>query len=80
MKIRELGVVRVESVFIREGFRPQDAYDLRLETAQFTKESTAMNLLNIFQDIMASYRVSIKMWSLFEGQFLCNISIALNED
>lgn len=49
------------------------AYDLRLETAQFTKESTAMNLLNIFQDIMASYRVSIKMSSLFAGQFLNNI-------
>ena len=80
MKIRELGVVRVESVFIREGFRPQGAYDLRLETAQFTKESTAMISLSIFQDIMASYKVSIKMSSLFAGQFLNNIQTTLNED
>ena len=42
MKIRELGVVKEESVFILEDFRPQDAYDLRLGTAQFTKESTVM--------------------------------------
>jgi hypothetical protein len=38
MKIRELGVVKVESVFIRDAFRPQDVYGLRLGTAQFTKE------------------------------------------
>lgn len=56
MKIRELGVVKVEYVFIREGFRKQDAYDLRLGTAQFSKESTAMILFNIFQDIIASYK------------------------
>ena len=79
MKIRELGEVRVESVFIREDFRPQDVYDLRQVTAQFTKESTAMISLNIFQDIMASYKVSIKMSSLFAGQFLNNISVALKE-
>lgn len=79
MKIRELGVVKVESVFIREDFRPLDAYDLRLGTAQFTKESTVMILLNIFQDIMASYKASIKMSSLFAGRFLCNILTVLNE-
>ena len=79
MKIRELGVVKVEYVFIREGFRKQDAYDLRLGTAQFSKESTAMILFNIFQDIIASYKVSIKMSSLFAGQFLYIISTALNE-
>ena len=79
MKIRVLGVVKVESVFIREGFRQQDAYDLRLGMAQFTKESTAMILLNIFQDAMASYKESIRISSLFAGQFLHNISIALNE-
>ena len=79
MKIRELGVVKEESVFILEDFRPQDASDLRLGMAQFTKESTAMISLNIFQDIMASYKVSIRISSLFEGQFLHNISIALNE-
>ena len=79
MKIRELGVVKVEYVFIREDFRQQDAYDLQLGTAQFTKESTAMISLNIFQDIMASYKVSIKMSSLFAGQFLNNISAALKK-
>ena len=79
MKTREHGAVRVEYVFIREGFRKQDAYDLRLGTAQFSKESTAMILFNIFQDIIASYKVSIKMSSLFAGQFLYIISTALNE-
>ena len=53
--------MKEESVFIREDFRPQDAYDLRLGTAQFTKESTAMISLNIFQDIMALYKVSIRI-------------------
>jgi len=80
MKIKELGVVKVGSVFIREGFRPQDAYDLRLGTALFTKESTAMISLNIFQDIMVSYKVSIRISSLFAGQFLHNISVVLSED
>ena len=79
MKIRELGVVKDESVFTHEDFRPQDASDLRLGMAQFTKESTAMISLNIFHDIMASYKVSIKISSLFAVQFLHNISIALNE-
>ena len=79
MKIREHGVEKAEYVFIREDFRQQDAYDLQLGTAQFTKESTAMISLNIFQDIMASYKVSIKMSSLFAGQFLCNISTVLKE-
>lgn len=73
MKIKELGVVKVESVFIQEDFRPQDAYVLRQGTAQYTKELTAMISLSIFQDIMASYKVSIKMSSLFAGQFLNNI-------
>ena len=77
MKIRELGVVKEESVFIREDFRPLDACDLRQETVQFTKELIVMISLNIFQDIMASYKVSIKMSSLFAGQFLNNISTAL---
>lgn len=79
MKNRELGVVKVESVSIHEGFHPQDAYDLRQGTAQFIKESTAMISLNIFQDIIASYKVSIRISSLFAGQFLHNISVALNE-
>ena len=79
MKIRELGGVKVESVFIREDFRPLDVYDLQQVTAQFTKESTAMISLNIFHDIMALYKVSIKISSLFAGQFPHNISVALNE-
>ena len=79
MKIKELGVVKVEYVFIREAFRPQDVYDLRQGTDQFIRESTAMISLNIYQDIMASYKVSIKMSSLFAGQFLNNISTALKE-
>ena len=79
MKIKELGVVKVESVFIHEDFRLQDAYDLRLETAQFTKESTAMISLNIFQDIIASYKVSIRISNLSAGQFPHNILVALNE-
>ena len=79
MKIKELGVVKVESVFIHEDFRLQDAYDLRLETAQFTKESTAMISLNIFQDIMDLYKVSTRILSLFAGQYLYNILVALNE-
>ena len=79
MKIRALGVVKVESVFIREGFRPQVVCDLQLGTVQFTKELTAMISLNIFHDIMASYKVSIKISSLFAGQFPHNISVALNE-
>ena len=61
MKIRELGVVKVEYVSIREDSRLLDVYDLRLGTAQFTKESTAMILLNIFHDIIVSYKASIKM-------------------
>ena len=60
-------------VFIQEDFRPQDAYVLRQGTAQYTKELTVMISLSIFQDIMASYKVSIKMSSLFAGQFLNNI-------
>jgi hypothetical protein len=79
MKIRVLGVVKVEFVFIREDSHPQDAFDLQQELAQFTKELTAMISLNIFQDIMALYKVSIRMSRLFERQFLHNISVALNE-
>lgn len=79
MKIKELGVVKGGFVFIREGFHPQDVCDLRLGTVQFTKESTAMTSLSIFQDTMASYKVSIKISSPFAGQFLHNISVTLNE-
>ncbi len=61
MKIKELGVVKEESVFIREDFRLQDAYDLRQGTAQFTKESIVMISLNIYQDIMASCKESIRI-------------------
>ena len=59
---------------------PQDVYDLQQGTAPFTKESTAMISINIFQDIMVSYKVSIRMSSLFAGLFPHNISIVLNED
>jgi hypothetical protein len=79
MKIKELGVVKVESVFIREGFRLQDAYDSRLGTAQFIKELTAMISLSIFRDIMDLYKVSIRILSLFATQFPHNIYVALNE-
>lgn len=79
MKIRELGVAKEESVFIHEGFRPQDAYDLRLGTAQFTKGSTAMISSNIYHDIMGLHKESTKILGLFVRQFLHNISLALNE-
>ena len=72
MKIKELGEVKEESVFIQEGFRLWDACDSQQETALFTRESTAMISLNIFQDIMASCRVSIKILILFAEQSLHN--------
>ena len=80
MKIRELGVVKEEYVFIREDFRPQDAYDLQLGPVQFTKELTAMISSNIYQDIMASYRESIKINLKSAKQSLLNTFPTLNKD
>ena len=79
MKIKELGVVKVESVFIQEDFPPQDAYVLRQGTAQYTKELTAMISLSIFQDIMASYKANIKILRLFVGLFPHNTFPTLNK-
>ena len=75
-----LGVMKVESVFIREDFHPQDFYDLQQGTAQFIKESTAMISLNIFQDIMVSYKVSIRILLLFAKQYQHNTYPTLNKD
>ena len=80
MKTREHGAVRGEYVFIPEDFHLQVFCVIQQEMVQYTKESTVMILLNIFQDIMALYRGNTKILNLFAEQFPHNISLALNED
>ena len=80
MKIRGHGVVKVEYAFIQEGSRLWDVYALQLGMGQFTKESIAMISLNTFRDIMALCRVNTRISNPFAGQFLHNLSLALNED
>ena len=80
MRIRALGGVKAEYVFIRGDSRMQDVYDSLQELAPYTKESTVMISLNIYQDIMASCRVNTKISNLLAKQFLHNISLALNVD
>ncbi len=80
MKIKEHGVVRAEYVFIPEDFPLLASCVIRQEMDPSTRGLTAMILLSIFQDIIASCKANTKISNLFAGQFLHNISLVLNED
>ena len=80
MKTKEHGVVRAEYVFIPGDFPLSVPCVIRQELVPSTRELTAMILLNIFRDIMASYKVNTRISNLFAEQYLHNISLALNED
>ena len=80
MKTKEHGAVRAEYASIPEDFPLLVFCVIRQEQVPSTRGLTAMILLNTYRGIMASYRVNIKMSNLFVGQFLHNISLALNED
>ena len=80
MKTKEHGGVRAEYVFIPEDFHLSVSCVIRQEMVPSTKELTVMISLNIYQDIMDSYRVNIRISNLFAERFLHNISFALNED
>ena len=79
MKIKEHGVVRVEYVFIPGDFPLSAFCVIRQEMVLSTSELTAMILLNIYHDIMASCRVNTKTSNLFVEQFLHNTLFALKE-
>ena len=78
-RTKEHGGVKDVSVSIPEGFPQQGAYVLLLVMALSIKESIVMLLLNIYADIITSCKESIRMSSLFAGQFLNNILTALKE-
>ena len=80
MKTKEHGAVRVEYVFIPEDFPLQVSCVIQQELVLYTRGLTAMILLNTFQDIIASCRVSIKILNLFAELSQLNTSLALNED
>lgn len=80
MKTKEHGAAREEYVFILGDFHLLVFCVIRQVQGLYTRGLIAMISLNTYRGIMASYRVNIKMSNLFVGQFLHNISLALNED
>ena len=80
MKIKEHGAAREEYVFILGDFHLLVFCVIRQVQGLYTRGLIAMISLNIFQDIIASCRVSIKILNLFAELFHPNIYIALNED